>query len=287
MTNQNKQKKIYLNSLKFWISYFFYKFILEPFELKSNRITIYTNQVKILLGKILKNNSLQKPIGKLSHISSRFGDFFIRPKTLDIIYSTPSFERQDMNYLFRLINILEKKNSKALFLDIGANIGFYAITVHNKFKNLDILAFEPSKESFHLLEKNIELNNAKGKIFPYNFGLGETEKQENLYTGEHSPGSSSISEIQDTNLNTVEIKPLDSIISNKFHEYEVIIFKIDVEGYEKQVLEGSKELFQNKNIKFYFLIEDFVKTDIIDYMQNTLKADFITKKTPYNSWWEK
>jgi len=95
------------------------------------------------------------------------------------------------------------------------------------------------------------------------------------------PGSSSISSNRPKEKIFIKATRLDDLIGEKLSEYDVLIFKIDVEGHEREVLEGSRRVLGK--VKSFLLIEDFVKPDIIEYCNK--RFYFKRKLTPYNSWW--
>ena len=45
-----------------------------------------------------------------------------------------------------------------IFIDVGANSGFYSLQIGKNFPDLKIIAYEPVKETFIKFEKNILLN---------------------------------------------------------------------------------------------------------------------------------
>ncbi len=57
-------------------------------------------------------------------------------------------------------------NHKNIFIDCGANSGFYSLDVSTLVKNVEIYAFEPSDKEFMFLKKNIEINKHNFKISP-------------------------------------------------------------------------------------------------------------------------
>lgn len=59
----------------------------------------------------------------------------------------------------------EIKN-KEVIVDIGAHIGFFSIYAAKNAKNGKVFSFEPSKENYILLDKNVKLNNLSNiKLF--------------------------------------------------------------------------------------------------------------------------
>ena len=54
---------------------------------------------------------------------------------------------------------IDNINDNSLFLDCGANQGFYSIPIAGNHRNSEIHAFEPSDQEMEYLKKNITINN--------------------------------------------------------------------------------------------------------------------------------
>jgi len=127
-----------------------------------------------------------------------------------------------------------------LFIDVGANLGHYSLLV-GSISNSDVISFEPDKKTFLKLKKNIELNKLDN-IKIYNLGLGD--KNEDLFlksmrNNGHNyivKSDSGHEKIKITQLNQLDIKTMPSLI------------KIDVEGYEKKVLQGATKILKNQKL---------------------------------------
>jgi len=142
--------------------------------------------------------------------------------------------------LFRTI----ASNSKVI-LDVGANIGCTALLFGEMSEN--VYAFEPSKTTFGFLEKNIS-NSGLKNIFPVNMGLGAESGE---YTLTFSPSNRSggfVSNLtQATTRHTVEnivIRQMDEVV-NSLNISRVDFIKIDVEGFEGNVLRGAEQTLAN------------------------------------------
>ena len=123
-------------------------------------------------------------------------------------------------------------------VDIGAHVG---ISVHHwaKFFN-KITAFEPMIDHFDCLQKNTE--NIKN-LELYNIAV--SDKEGKLFGSYRSTKNSGSFQLLDSNykqpnkkvprkLYEIEVKPLDS-----FEFIDLNLLKIDVEGWEFEVLKGS------------------------------------------------
>ena len=154
------------------------------------------------------------------------------------------------------INILSKnieKYSIDHFVDVGSNIGIYSILMANKFSNLVINSFEPHPDAYKRLNKNIEINNLKNKIYTHNLALSNKNGSSYLISKQRfnisQSGGAKISDIGKTKIKN---KIGDDIlkINNKS-----IAIKIDTEGHEFEVLQGIQKLLNNN--KIFLQIEIF------------------------------
>jgi len=141
-----------------------------------------------------------------------------------------------------IINILREGD---IVVDVGANIGSLTILMSSLVgKTGAVYSFEPSLKFFIYLDKNIQLNKFTNiKIF--NCALGEKNGFEILNESVLDDTAYKIDENSYMSGRSVEVRMLDSIIEDKCI---VRLIKIDVEGYEKNVLLGSKAVLQRTEI---------------------------------------
>ena len=145
------------------------------------------------------------------------------------------------------------------FIDVGANVGTYSIIVSSLHNVKAVHAFEPSPRTFEELRQNVQLNeHAKQKVAIYKKAVSNTAGEATFGIVSDYSGANSIMEtsIHDaavlTNRVTVERISLDEVVhlSSK-----AIGLKIDVEGHEKEVLYGAKNLLCNN--KAIVQLEDY------------------------------
>ena len=140
--------------------------------------------------------------------------------------------------------------------DVGAHKGQTSSYFCKVFPNCFIYAFEPSSVLFKILEQNLKYRN---NIECSNFAFGESEKNAYL-THPTSDLCGQVTSIEDLNSSRIKVKRIDKFCLKKDIS-QIDLLKIDVEGYELSVLEGSGNLIQQNSIKAILLECDFNKED--------------------------
>ena len=149
----------------------------------------------------------------------------------------------DLLYDSYLLNSIDIQNDDVI-ADCGANVGELFLAV--KEKNLDVtyMGFEPDKETYECLKLNVK--NEKNIV--HNIGLSNIEGSNNFYI-DNEGGNSSFVDFGTSHSIKVDTKTLDSFNIKK----NIKLFKIDAEGYEPEVLSGSKNTLK----KTAFVSVDF------------------------------
>lgn len=137
------------------------------------------------------------------------------------------------NHIYKFLeNNLDPEGS---FIDIGSNYGLHAITASSFCKK--VYSFEPQSLMFDLQKKSIELSDIKN-INLYNLGLGNEPKTMNMAPIDYLREGINIGDLSlGEGGEIVEVEKLDNL---KIPE-KISIIKIDVQGFEKFVIEGSED----------------------------------------------
>ena len=153
--------------------------------------------------------------------------------------------------VYHLANKL-KPSGRTIVLDIGANIGTASVPVCAN-NNFELVAIEPSKENSALLLKNIFINEIKAKIYCYALVNKVSENYIKLFVNKGNTGANSLSSAWNPSVNLdknrivefVPCKTFDEIfLENNIDIKKIIITKIDVEGVEEAVLNGSRKFLE-------------------------------------------
>lgn len=133
-----------------------------------------------------------------------------------------------------------------LFVDVGSNIGIYSILASGEIRSRTI-AIEPVKRTFDTLSMNVRLNNAESRVSLLNIGIGATEGQlyftRNEDTMNHVVSDDSVG--SDSDIEKVEVNTLDAVCVDA----KPILVKIDVEGYETNVIRGADAVLKSAELK--------------------------------------
>jgi FkbM family methyltransferase len=209
---------------------------------------IKLKNLKLMLLYILRTKIFQNIWEKVFHIS-KIGMNYWGGATIG--YSGEEFALRYAN------DKLKNLSRKIVIFDVGANVGQFAQLAITEFTcENEIHSFEPSCQTFLMLNEFIENNFYQDKIFSYNIGVGSTEKNMTLFSSEHGSTIASLYDQQNPLRNfksylneTVIINTLDNICRINSIEF-IDYLKLDIEGHEFHALLGGKELLQANKIHF-------------------------------------
>ncbi len=131
--------------------------------------------------------------------------------------------------------------------DIGSYTGVYALVAAKSNKNLKIKAFEPNPDLFSALEKNIKLNRV-GNVKAEQMALDKEPGEAYLYLN-HDIHTSIGSLVQSSSAGKkilVNKTTLDIYCENNSINC-IDLMKIDVEGYETNILQGGMSIIMKSN----------------------------------------
>jgi FkbM family methyltransferase len=221
-------------------------------------------------------------------ISTIFGKFRVREGTQDAAIVSPAFERADVDRLMALTRRLLDEGKRVLFLDAGANIGKFSVSLLHCFSGRPIraVAIEPSPANLELLVENRRLNALEREMQIVPSAVHERAGTMTLSFDPLSCGRSTLGtidyecdvqkvEVPVIRIDDLDLRPLES---------EVLVIKIDIEGFEIPALEGAAETLERFR-EIYVMTEDTTNTeDIYAFLG---KAGFVRlwRVTPYNSCW--
>ena len=201
-------------------------------------------------------------IFKKLKVEKVFHFFYLKPHNIYVrIYSNSysfwyrSVDFDDLNMMCRENLKYWESSSREIFstlsrsaktvVDIGSYTGIYALVASKSSKKLRVIAFEPNPDLFAALQQNIKINSVKN-CATVPFALDSEPGQAYLYLNHDvhtSVGSllqtSSAGKKMLVNKTTLDIYCENEKIKN------IDLMKIDAEGYEINILQGSKHIIGN------------------------------------------
>lgn len=159
--------------------------------------------------------------------------FQTRKNTIDFWMLWKDYEKDTFDQLFNEF----KENDT--FIDVGANIGRYSILVAKK--GGIVYSFEPLKSNLNSLYNNIKLNDLGNKIKVYEIGLGDKKRKAQISYLPFKHGEALL--VLDTK-GKKELVNIDLLDNLKIVPQRNCFLKIDVEGFEYEVLKGAKNFIK-------------------------------------------
>lgn len=173
------------------------------------------------------------------------------------------YERKLTSRILRVFLAKQRAGKESIFLDVGANIGWFSLVAaaHGATK---VYSFEPNLQNTIRFCESLTLNGwASGDlVMPIAKGVGRVEERKKLYGDPRvqNPGSYSFNEnfldkslpVKKILVGEMEITTLDAF-AERHNWFEtkpsIAFFKLDVEYFELQVLQGAKKLLNSRMVE--------------------------------------
>ena len=222
--------------------------------------------------KIIENFSQGKGYGKNKSVRKilHFFDLLFRNNDVNVHghkmflpekgfdeYSTQGiYGKLDTLAVERLIKLGDK------VVDVGAAIGYFTlIFARSVGENGMVFAFEPKTDRYEILLKNIQVNNysnvktEKKAIMQNNKKINFFSREDGMAGLRYKDDIESVQQelVDDKHKIPVQVTTieLDDYLKKLDVIEDISFMKIDVDGPELLVLQGSKLLLRNKNLKIF------------------------------------
>lgn len=163
-------------------------------------------------------------------------------RATQVVFARPGFKSTLIQKIAEIANVNQ-------FVDVGANLGQTMLEVFLNNKNIEYFGFEPNPHAFSCLQEIALSISINANLFPWACGV------------DCSPASFYSSSIEDCSATLlpgirpdtyrgsspsyIASYPLDS--SLKSHQLNsCFVMKVDVEGFENEVLAGARDLLEAK-----------------------------------------
>ena len=145
--------------------------------------------------------------------------------------------------------------STLTFVDLGANIGTYTVALAKA--GFDVVAFEPMPLNVDAIRAALCLNSIdQSKVTLYPYGLGTQQQECLVFSDDSNHGNGNVEcspnfivPVGCSKLGMVAIRRYDDFYDQLRHK-NVVVLKMDVEGFEPYVVEGGARLFFERPIPY-------------------------------------
>lgn len=169
----------------------------------------------------------------------------------------------------QLTELILKKGK--VFLDIGSNAGFHALCAASSFET--VYAFEPTPDTFERLQNNINLNGFQN-VHAARLALSSEAGYAKFYVSDgHCGGNTMLASHNGEQRQAIEVEmtTLDDFVASKGIE-GIDLIKIDVEGFEAEVLKGArKTIEQHRPILFIEIFGSAAARKVLDALPRTYR----------------
>ena len=238
------------------------KMLVYDMGISSDNIFMYTSQW--YESKIYKPHDIQKNWDRIVSCSKRFAD--VESQTY---YINAVLARQQRNPLLltpnpKCISIGEYNDIVCLerddsIIDCGAYTGDTAELYMNRLdRQCNVFAIEPYKENFDRLEQRIRQCHWEDRVKAFHCAVGKNVTKAMInFNKDDFDMAINLSDREGREHQEVVIETLDHLFKGRRISY----IRMDIEGEEKNALEGAKELMKSNHPKLlisgYHKIEDF------------------------------
>jgi FkbM family methyltransferase len=147
-----------------------------------------------------------------------------------------------------LKTMIAHSRPETTIIDIGANVGTISVALSLLFPSSEIHAFEPNPYAQRRLKQNVLLNNISN-LSIHQQAIGSSHEYLDFHHYDDISGDIGLSSFiqskkltSKAHIKSTEVMTLDSF--DKEFNKPVAIIKIDVQGFETEVIKGSKNLIQ-------------------------------------------
>lgn len=183
-----------------------------------------------------------------------------RPETIDFWATLESYEPDLTHFLTTVTG-----EAKGTFVDVGAHIGRFSTLMAKQ--NWQVISFEPLKTNFLALEKNLQNNGLTGNAQIFNVGLGDQPSEKTIYFNKMELGEATVNQREGDSKDSIKILRFDDIAQD-FSFRDLCIVKVDVEGFEEQVLSGMEEFVKREKPLFVIELWEEKSANLVKFLKS-------------------
>ncbi|MGI8556536.1 MAG: FkbM family methyltransferase [Pyrinomonadaceae bacterium] len=151
-----------------------------------------------------------------------------------------------------------KKEAGKTVLDIGANLGMIGIALIKKGFFDEVLAFEPSPDSFRLLKKNIRQNNLEQKIRCFNVALSSENASFEFEIAADNSGDNRVKLTDEKGKRSEQQRKIIEVTAMTFGNFLnahrdindklIDLIWLDIQGHEGHFFKGAADFLKSRKV---------------------------------------
>jgi len=185
--------------------------------------------------------------------------------------------------------ISEKLQDADLFIDVGANVGYY--TLMAAAAGVQTFAFEPNPDLCKMIERSTKINRVGSRVEIFQQALSDKKGTAFLNVPERHSGGAYLSEDRGEYVVSHEV-PMDTLDNSALRlSTSNVLIKIDAEGAEPKIWAGMQDWYQRHNCTVVlewessrFDCEAFGKSLFDDYKNYVAVVDFEGHEKEMTHW---
>lgn len=178
-------------------------------------------------------------------------------------FSPQLYDRKEIRLAIESFASNSGSGGENIFIDAGANIGFWSLQLANKLPDVRVIAVEANPKTANILEDNVSINRLEN-IQVVRKGLGGVAGQFKLSCGTHGNRGGDSFKFRHNNGTDVMVDVITlEMLCSLYEIKEIRFIKMDIEGMEAEVLQ---EFFCNAPVQLYpkFICLECIHDDRID-----------------------
>lgn len=189
--------------------------------------------------------------GLFAAVKSKYGFWYCGDiaDQADIAYGVASKGTVEAHDTEVVMKVLKNLKPDFIFYDVGSNTGWYTMISFAASEKSKVCSFEPLLEHVECQKETIYLNRKENSVKIFELALSDHNGKETIRLGGSGTSLDKDFLEVDFGTRTINVQTLDSLIKEDHIPYPDFI-KIDVEGHEYKVLQGSRTVLQSKPILF-------------------------------------
>jgi len=143
--------------------------------------------------------------------------------------------------------LLNTVKPDSVFVDVGANIGYYTCLAARRISNGKVFAFEANDRAFSLLQRNIMINWVDCPVSLENVAVSNKKGEVMFKNYKYKFVNSQIlTQKEEGEMNASDVVKVPTLALDDYFEkgQRIDFLKVDVEGAELNVLEGARRIIK-------------------------------------------